>query len=56
MVLTLAACEKDPEPGGTAVESMAGEWWLQLDRSGDYYHFSTYNTSANSSTKCGWMT
>jgi hypothetical protein len=47
VVLTLSSCEKDPEAGGTAVQSMAGEWWVQLDRAGAYYHFSTYNTAAN---------
>jgi hypothetical protein len=50
-IVTLSSCQKDPEVGGTAVQAMAGEWWLQIDGEGDYYHFSTYNTAANSSTE-----
>jgi hypothetical protein len=49
------ACQKKPEVGGTAAQSMANEWWVQLfDPSGapvypaSYYgHIATYNTSAN---------
>jgi hypothetical protein len=47
MVFTMVSCQKDPQPGGTAVQSMAGEWWVQLDRKGAFYHFSTYNTASN---------
>jgi hypothetical protein len=46
------ACQKKPEVGGTATQSMANEWWVQLyDPTGaaatDWGHIATYNTSAN---------
>jgi hypothetical protein len=54
IVLTLNSCLKDPQPGGTAVQKMSGEWWVQLDGAGDYVKFSTYNTSANTNTEM-WL-
>ncbi|MDB5012473.1 MAG: hypothetical protein JWQ25_675 [Daejeonella sp.] len=52
VVLSLGSCKKDsPDPGGTAAQAVAGEWWLQIDGEGDYYHFATYNTAANSSSE-----
>ena len=55
LVLSLVSCKKDnPDPGGTAVEAVAGEWWVQWDkdpRLGTYYSVSTYNTSANTSSE-----
>ena len=50
-VIVFSSCQKDPEVGGTAVQAMSGEWWVQIDGEGSYYHFSTYNTAANSSTE-----
>lgn len=59
--LTLASCEKEPI-GGTAVESMSGQWYVQLsgvDENGNLllsdedlfdlgsFHILTYNTAAN---------
>jgi len=45
------SCKKDPDVGGTNVEALAGEWWVQIDDgsgpSGDYYSIITYNTAAN---------
>lgn len=52
IILFLNSCTKDAiEPGGTTTMAMANEWWVQVDNKGDYYHFSTYNTSSNSSTE-----
>lgn len=53
-LISIGSCKKDPDPGGTAVQRMAGEWWLQLDGAGDYYHFSTYNTADNVSNQM-WL-
>lgn len=46
--LALTACQKDNEIGGTAVQEMAGEWFVKVNGGGGYYHFSTYNTAENS--------
>ena len=27
LAFTFVACDNDTEPGGTAVEKMAGDWW-----------------------------
>jgi len=63
--ITLSSCEKD-EIGGTATESMAGQWYVTIDavdESGnpidggqDYFGVGktvllTYNTSSNSTTE-----
>lgn len=56
------ACDDETEPGGTAVEKMAGTWWVTINaivdgqKQGDIYgvgHFqmSTYNTAANKATE-----
>lgn len=54
LVMFLAvSCQKDPLPGGTAVQNMSGEWWLQTDNASGgafgsaYSSLSTYNTAAN---------
>lgn len=55
----ITSCKKDPKVGGTAVQSLAGEWWVKLDNGKDatgdfgpnYYNFSTYNTAANIPTE-----
>lgn len=49
-VLSISACKKDEPVGGTAVQDLSGEWWVQIDGTGDYYGISTYNTADNSST------
>ena len=28
LAFTFVACDNDTEPGGTAVEKMAGDWWV----------------------------
>ncbi|UKJ07686.1 lipid-binding protein [Solitalea lacus] len=56
ITMLFSSCERDnPDPGGTATENMAGEWWVQWDGlPGVYFHFATYNTSANSSSEM-WL-
>ncbi|WP_276482766.1 lipid-binding protein [Paraflavitalea pollutisoli] len=54
--LSLAGCEKDEDIGGTAVEKMAGEWWVQLSINNtlvvpNYYRILTYNTADNSGSQ-----
>ena len=54
-------CENETEPGGTAVEKMAGDWWVTVDvidngvNVGDsgvgHILMYTYNTSSNTSTE-----
>ncbi len=61
--LFTTSCEKD-EIGGTATESMAGEWYVKVDAVDSegnivyddpygmgYFHLDTYNTSSNSTTE-----
>ena len=50
----MSACKKDEPVGGTAVQDLSGEWWVQIDGEGDYYGISTYNTADNSSTQM-WL-
>lgn len=60
LILTvfITACEKDlPDPGGTAAERMANEWWVQLYQDGQlvypptyHAHIATYNTADNNNT------
>jgi hypothetical protein len=54
--ITFASCQPDPEPGGTATQDVAGEWWVQyyeddgagnLTQLSDYLKLSTFNTAAN---------
>lgn len=51
-----SSCKKDEDQGGTATKTMAGEWFLHYSVDGGktytskYYHFSTYNTAANTSS------
>ena len=54
LVSFAVSCKKELPAGGTAVQSMAGDWWVRLDNGdpagpfGDsYYNLSTYNTAAN---------
>jgi hypothetical protein len=55
-VMIFTSCQKEEEVGGTAMQSMAGEWFVRMSADGgktfgpDYYHFSTYNTADNSQT------
>jgi hypothetical protein len=55
--LLWVGCQEDPEPGGTATQDVAGEWWVTVftddgsgileDYSGGYVKVSTFNTSSN---------
>lgn len=51
------ACDEggDPDPGGTNVENMSGDWYVQEATdgvgSGDYFLISTYNTANNKGTE-----
>ncbi|NII26954.1 hypothetical protein HB364_17825 [Pseudoflavitalea sp. X16] len=54
--IIVAGCEKDEDIGGTAVEKLAGEWWVQLSVDGDlisqsFFSVMTYNTADNASNK-----
>lgn len=33
LAFTLSSCDSDTEPGGTAVEKMAGDWWVTYQSS-----------------------
>lgn len=53
------ACDEggEPDPGGTAIEGLAGEWTVEILRNGSEYnhgHISTYNTAANLDTEM-WL-
>lgn len=61
----LSSCESDTDPGGTAVEKMAGDWWVTVNvidngqDLGDLFGYGhimnyTYNTAANSATEM-WL-
>lgn len=55
-VVVFSSCRKDTiDAGGTAVQDMSGEFWVQAD-DGDpaWYRISTFNTAANSSTQM-WL-
>ena len=63
--LFFTSCEKDVDAGGTAVQKMAGDWWVTLEliedgvNYGDDYGLGpflmyTYNTAANKSTEM-WL-
>jgi hypothetical protein len=59
-VSLFVSCDEggDPDPGGTNVEAIAGDWWVvalnpdgqSTAFGGDYVQFSTYNTAANDDT------
>lgn len=61
LAFTLTSCEKDTEPGGTAVQDMAGDWWVTYeyeaspgvwkDQGFGPFRMTTYNTAANLSTE-----
>lgn len=58
LVFVLAGCEKETEPGGTAVEKMAGDWWVTVSVEGEPIYgpvqIYTYNTAANVPTEM-WL-
>lgn len=54
--IIVAGCEKDEDIGGTAVEKLAGEWWVQLSVDDNlvtqsFFSVMTYNTADNASNK-----
>lgn len=51
MIVFASACKKDVPPGGTSVQDMAGDWYIKVNNTGDYFSVLTFNTSANSSTE-----
>jgi hypothetical protein len=61
VAISFQSCNKDTEPGGTAVQDMAGDWWVTYQyesspgvwESAKLGHFmlTTYNTAANKSTE-----
>jgi predicted small secreted protein len=61
LAFTLTSCEKDTEPGGTAVQDMAGDWWVTYEYESSpgvwedlgfgHFRMTTYNTAANLPTE-----
>ena len=55
LAFALTACDNETEPGGTAVEKMAGDWMVSAtDANGTqsgYFMVYTYNTAANVATE-----
>jgi len=55
MTIFMVSCQKEQIVGGTAVQSLAGEWWVKLDNGQDptgtfdnsYYTLATYNLASN---------
>lgn len=54
LVLFSSSCKKDQEIGGTAVQNLAGDWYVKVNGTGSYITLSTYNTAANLSTEM-WL-
>ena len=60
LTIAFTGCETVTEPGGTAVQAMAGEWWVTAeyqvagvwtDAGVGHFKLSTYNTAANENTE-----
>lgn len=57
--LVLTSCQKEVEPGGTVMEAMSGEWWVDFGVLEDgnlvadygYYFVSTFNTADEATDK-----
>jgi hypothetical protein len=47
LIITVSACRKVPERTGTAVEKLAGKWYVRVDNFPKRYAINTYNTAAN---------
>lgn len=65
LAFAFTACDDDTEPGGTAIEKMAGDWWITVNAIIDgkevedpfelgHMQMSTYNTASNSETEM-WL-
>jgi Lipid-binding putative hydrolase len=54
-LITIYSCQKSEDPGGTATQEIAGEWFVQVKVNNavisDYIKISTYNTSENVAQK-----
>lgn len=42
-----SSCDKDDDAGGTAVQDMAGDWYVRVNETGSYFTLYTFNTSNN---------
>lgn len=59
LLFSFSSCDEggNPNPGGTSVETMSGDWYVELLLDGDdvyglgYNLLSTYNTSSNNGTQ-----
>lgn len=54
VVTTYSSCKKDQVIGGTEVQDMSGEWWVNTTYDGGesgFYKISTFNTAANSASE-----
>ena len=46
------SCKKNQEPGGTAMQKMSGDWYVNIGNDEEtFFALSTFNTSDNSSTQ-----
>lgn len=65
LAFAFTACDDDTEPSGTAIEKMAGDWWITVNAIIDgkevedpfelgHMQMSTYNTASNSETEM-WL-
>lgn len=59
VAVLITACQKDEKVGGTATETVSGEWWIQIAVDNtpivpNYFKILTYNTSENLPTKI-WL-
>lgn len=62
--VSFTSCDNETEPGGTAVEKMAGDWWVTAtimqngnetgDSGAGHFRMYTYNTAANVPTEM-WL-
>lgn len=64
-LLLAVSCQESPDPGGTATQAVAGEWWVKyyvsdgagglIELDPGYYKAMTYNTAANTPDSI-WVT
>ena len=64
LAVSFTSCDNETEPGGTAVEKMAGDWWVTAtvmqngnevgDSGVGHFQMYTYNTAANVPTEM-WL-
>jgi len=51
LVVVTSSCKKDQEIGGTAVQTLSGDWYVRVNNTGAYMALYTFNTSANVATE-----